>query len=128
MVDPDPAARSERSFDEQLTRLEDVLLGYPYDRALPDLTTILHEAGVGRELLRRDDRAAKVLHEAILARPLASADVVARRRTEVELFTLEVEVLTDRLEDPATTAADAERVGVRLDAIRHRLAELREEL
>lgn len=137
MVDPDPMSRPERSpdhgseprsLDEQLARLEDVLLAYPYDRALPDLTTILGQAGVGRDLLRRDERAAKVLHEAILARPLASVDVVARRRTEVELFTLEVEVLTDRLEDPATSEADAARVSERLKVIRRRLAELRSEL
>lgn len=133
MVDPDPMSRPERSpdprsLDEQLARLEDVLLAYPYDRALPDLASILDQAGVGPELLRRDERAAKVLHEAILARPLASVDVVARRRTEVELFTLEVEVLTDRLEDPATSEADAARVAERLKVIRRRLAELRSEL
>lgn len=128
MVDPDPAARQERSFDEQLTRLEDVLLAYPYDRALPDLTTILEQAAVDRDLFRRDERAAKVLHEAILARPLASVDVVARRRTEVELLTLEVEVLTDRISDPATTEGDAARATTRLGAIRRRLAELRAEL
>lgn len=132
MVDPDPdadrGASPWRSLDEQLARLEDVLLAYPYDRALPDLATILDEAGVGRDLLRHDERAAKVLHEAILARPLASVDVVARRRTEVELFTLEVDVLTDRLEDPSTAEADAARISARLATIRRRLAELRADL
>lgn len=121
-------ARHGDSFDEQLTRLEDALLAYPYDRALPDLATILRTAGVGPELLRRDERAAKVLHEAILARPLASADLVARRRTEVELLTLEVEVLAERLEDPSTSEADTARVAARLAAIRRRLTELRAEL
>lgn len=124
----DPAAPPERSPDEELARLEDVLLAYPYDRALPDLTTILDQAGVGRELLRRDERAAKVLHEAILSRPLASVDVVARRRTEVELLTLEVEVLTERLADPTASAEDADRASSRLLAIRRRLTELRAEL
>lgn len=124
----DRGARPEGSLDEQLTRLEDTLLAYPYDRALPDLATILQAAGVGPELLRRDERAAKVLHEAILARPLASADLVARRRTEVELLTLEVEVLTERLEDASTSEADTARVAARLGAIRRRLAELRAEL
>lgn len=128
MIEPDPPARPERSLDEQLARLEDVLLAYPYDRALPDLDTILGQAGVGRDLFREDERAAKVLHEAILARPLASMDVVERRRTEIELYTLEVDLLTDRLENPGTSEADAARVAARLADIRARLAELRSEL
>lgn len=128
MVEPDPRPRRERSFDEQLARLEDVLLALPYDRALPDLSTILERAGVGRDLLRRDERAAKVLHEAILSRPLASVDAVARRRTEVELLTLEVEVLTERLADPAASEEDAAEASRRLIAIRRRLGELRTEL
>lgn len=126
--DDDRGARPGGSLDEQLTRLEDALLAYPYDRALPDLATILHTARVGPELLRRDERAAKVLHEAILARPLASADVVARRRTEVELLTLEVEVLTERLEDRSTSDVDTARAAARLNAIRRRLGQLRADL
>lgn len=128
IADDHPTARPGPSPDEQLARLEDVLLAYPYDRALPDLSSILDQAGVGRELLRRDERAAKVLHEAILSRPLASVDAVARRRTEVELLTLEVEVLTERLDDPGSSADDVARAAERLHAIRRRLAELRAEL
>lgn len=128
MADDDPTARPGPSPDEQLARLEDVLLAYPYDRALPDLSSILDQAGVGRELLRRDERAAKVLHEAILSRPLASVDAVARRRTEVELLTLEVEVLMERLDDPGSSPDDVARATDRLHAIRRRLSELRAEL
>jgi hypothetical protein len=114
--------------DEALTRLEDALLGYPYDRALPDLATILDDAGVTAELLTVDDRAAKLLHEAIVARPLSSLDAVAQLRTEVELLTLEVQVLTERLAAPDADPDEAGRSAARLAAIRARLTELRAEL
>ncbi len=114
--------------DEALSRLEDVLLGLPYDRALPDLHTILAAAGVTEDFLRTDDRAAKVLHEAIVARPLSSAEVVSRRQTEVELLTLEVDVLTERLEDRSVGAAVRERAKRRLAEIRRRLEEIRDDL
>jgi hypothetical protein len=65
-----PGDRVE-DLDVAVARLEDVLLSLPYDRALPDLASLLASAGVGAELLRRDERALKVLHEAIVARPYA---------------------------------------------------------
>lgn len=114
--------------DEAIARLEDVLLALPYDRALPDLPTILERAEVPRELLHVDDRAAKILHEAIVARPLASVDAVARRRTEVELLTLEVGVLSERLADATTSEDEVARSSARLRAIRERLEALAEEL
>lgn len=121
----DDTHRTSSTPDEALNRLEDVLLRYPFDRALPDLATILRDAGVGEDLLRTDDRATKLLHEAIVARPLSSLDAVAQLRTEVELLTLEVQVLSDRLVDPATPEAELARASARLTVIRERLAELR---
>lgn len=120
----------ERSLDldAAVSRLEDVLLTLPVDRALPDLDHLLRAARFPRELLRRDDRVLKVLQEAVLARPFADLDAVARTRTEVELLTLEVEVLTDRLGDAATDAADARRAVERLDEVRRRLDEIRDQL
>lgn len=114
----------ERDEDRALARLEDVLLSHPFDRALPDLGSILTAADVSEELLRRDDRAVKLLHEAVVARPLGSADAVARLRTEVELLTLEVEVLTDRLHDPHTEKRDVRRAQARLVEVRRRLDEI----
>ena len=113
------------TWDESLTRLEDTLQGYPYDRALPDLSRILEDAAITRAYLRSDDRALKVLHEAIVARPLATLDAVGRTRTDVELLTLEVEVLTERLTDPEAPAASVERVEARLRDVRRWLVELR---
>lgn len=124
----DDTHRTSGTPDEALNRLEDVLLRYPFDRALPDLATILRDAGVGEDLLRTDDRATKLLHEAIVARPLSSLDAVAQLRTEVELLTLEVQVLSDRLVDPATPEAALARASARLTVIRERLAELRARL
>jgi hypothetical protein len=124
----DDTDRTSGTPDEALSRLEDVLLAYPFDRALPDLATILDDAGIGEDLLRQDDRATKLLHEAIVARPLSSIDVVAQLRTEVELLTLEVQVLTDRLADPRTSASELGRASSRLATIRRRLAELRSRL
>ncbi|MEX1164119.1 MAG: hypothetical protein WEB03_11125 [Nitriliruptor sp.] len=118
----------ELDLDAAVSRLEDVLLALPVHRALPDLDQLLARAGVPRELLHRDDRALKVLTEAVLARPLADVDAVGQVRTEVELLALEVEVLGDRLADPATTAVEVERAAARLADVRHRLEQLRDQL
>ena len=123
-----PSPPDALPFDEMLGRLEDVLLSYSYDRALPDLPTILREAGIGQEFLRADDRAIKVLHEAIVARPLGTHDSVARIKTEVELLTLEVRVLTERLRDPRATRDETERASARLARVRRRLDEIRGQL
>jgi hypothetical protein len=113
--------------DEALGRLEDVLLGLPFDRAVPDLEELLSAAGVDRDVLR-DERARKLLHEALVARPFGSLDAVQRVRTEVELLTLEVELLTDRLADRRTAADELTRSRRRLDAIGTRLTALRGQL
>lgn len=110
------------------SRLEEHLAGLPYDRALPDLETILADADVPSSLLRQDERARKVLHEAILARPLASHAAVEHRRVEVELLTLEVSVLTATITRSADDAPEARRAVERLGWIRTRLEELRADL
>lgn len=113
--------------DEALARLEDVLLGLPFDRAVPDLAALIAAAGVDEEILD-DERALKLLHEALVARPFGSLDGVQRVRSEVELLMLETELLTDRLADTATDADEVTRARTRLAEIRDRLAELRDQL
>lgn len=122
-----PAGDGSHEADDALVRLEDVLLALPFDRALPDLEDLLDAAEVTPGLLRRDDRARKLLHEAIVARPLSTLDAVQQVRTEVELLTLEVEVLTDRLAAATDDAARAE-LGRRLDEVRARVEDIRGQL
>lgn len=114
--------------DLALARLEDVLDKLPYDRALPDLHVLLDRAGLPEELLRRDERVLKVLHEAVLARPFGQLDELTRVRTEVELLTLEVELLTDRLADPAADPDTIAQATGRLAEARQRLDEVRDQL
>lgn len=116
------------SWDAALARLEDVLLGLPEDRALPDLEELLRAAKVSRDVVRQDDRALKLLREAMLARPLSDPDEVTRIRNHVEMMTLEVEVLTERIRAPETDPAVAARALARLDEIRVALAEVRDDL
>jgi hypothetical protein len=118
----------DHDLDAALVRLEDLLLGLPYDRALPDLDTLLDEAGVPVDLLRRDERALKLLHEAVVARPFGSLDAVQQVRTEVGLLTLEVELLTDRLADPEASSESVALANARLAEVRARLDEIRGEL
>jgi hypothetical protein len=114
--------------DVALARLEDVLLALPYDRALPDLERILEAASITSAHLRADDRTLKLLHEAIVARPLATSDAIATVRTQVELLTLEVGVLTEQLADPATSAAGVARAADRLTTVRAELDRVRRQL
>lgn len=124
-----PDGQPEGAFapDEALGRLEDVLLALPFHRAVPDLDDLLAAAGVDHDVLR-DDRVRKLLHEALVARPFGSLAAVQRVRTEVELLTLEVELLVDRLAAPGTSPAEVTRSTRRLATIRARLAALREQL
>ncbi len=122
-----PDARWDE-LDRALVRLEDVLHELPLDRAVPDLRVVLHRAGVDQELLRRDDRALKLLREALLARPFGSLESVVNVRTEVELLTLEVDVLADRLRDPGTSDLAVAAANARLAQVRVRLEQLRREL
>lgn len=114
--------------DAALARLEETLRGYDFDRALPGLDTILADAGVTRALLRQDDRAMKLLHEAIVARPLSSLAAVSRMRTEVDLLTLEVSVLTHRLAEPDLDDDEAARILARLERMQEALDDLRDDL
>lgn len=116
----------EHDGDAALTRLEDVLLGLPFDRALPDLHWIMSQAGITEADLRTDDRTLKLLHEAVVARPLNDLDEVASLRTRIELLTLEVRVLAERLQDPRTGRADAAHAGRRLAAVRRELDRVRD--
>lgn len=127
---PAPSEREPgRDLDAALARLEDLLLSLPFDRAVPDLAPLLADAGLPQELLLHD-RARKVLHEALLARPFGDRDEVARVRTEVDLLALELDVLVDRLEVARTQgdAAALASLGTRLAEIRQRSRELRAQL
>lgn len=114
--------------EEAVARLEDVLGRLPFDRALPGLPTLLELADVPLSLLQSDERARKLLHEALLARPLGDHDEVRLRRDEVESLLLEVGLLSDVLADADVDRAAAERARQRLAQIRARLEELRTEL
>jgi hypothetical protein len=118
----------DQDLDAALVRLEDALLALPFDRALPDVEALLASADVPAELLRRDERALKLLHEAVVARPFGSLDAVQQVRTEVGLLTLEVELLTDRLADRDAAPDAAARAEARLAEVRARLDEIRGEL
>lgn len=111
--------RTERA----LARLQDVLERLPTTRALPGLDHVLGLAGAPRELLV-DERARKLLAEAIAHRPLAAVEEVRVLRTEVELLTVEVGVLGERLTDPTLSAADRRELVERLGRVRARLTQL----
>ncbi len=114
--------------DSARVRWEDLLLSLPYDRALPNLPDLLDRAGVSDALLRRDERLLKVLHEAVLARPLSQQHEAHQLRTEVELLTLEVELLTDRLSGHGVPREDAEAAVDRLQEVQERLDEIQDTL
>lgn len=126
-IPPDGWDQSEDE-DAALARLEDVLLATPEDRALPDLEVILARAKYPEALLHRDERALKLLTEALLVRPLSSHEEVAATRTHLELMTLEVEVLTARLHDPETEPATIEQSRARLQELRREVDRIRRKL
>lgn len=115
-------------WDEALERLEDFVAAYPLDRALPDLDDIAARARLPRDFLREDERAVKVLHEAIGSRPLSDIEHVAQLRTEVELLTVEVEVLSERIASRAATGRELRRAVRRLAVVRRRLDEVHRHL
>ena len=125
---PHPPGEEPGAWDDALCRLEDVLLAASFDRALPDLDELVRRADVSRAFLRQDDRARKLLREAVLARPFADPDDLRRSRAHVEMMVLEVEVLTQRLRDPDTPATVAQRASDRLHDLQTQLADLREDL
>lgn len=113
-------------WDAALARLEDVLLAAPYDRALPALSDLLRRADVPLSLVLQDERATKILREAILARPMSSRDEVSEARGQVELMSLEVEVLTARLSDPDASDEAIVETRERLAQIQRELSRLRD--
>ncbi len=124
-----PEDRTHGSWDAALARLEDFLASYPYSRALPDPAVIAHEASLPADFLREDDRARKLLLDAIEARPLSSMEEVTRLRTEVELLVVEVGVLTERLTTAAEVGGDTLRESEeRLVRLRRRLEQIRARL
>lgn len=66
--------------------------------------------------------------EDVLARPFAEPAQVRRSRAHVEMMALEVEVLTQRLQDPQTPPELAERAVIRLDELAGQLARVRGDL
>ncbi len=116
------------SWDEALERLENFVCSYPLDRALPDLAAIAARAGVPRGFLLEDERARKVLLEAIAARPLSTLEEVGRARTEVELLILEVQMLAERLASSGLTREQTTNVAARLEDVRSRLSQIRTQL
>lgn len=116
------------AWDDALCRLEDVVLAAPFDRALPDLEELLTRADVPLAFVQQDERALKLIREAMLARPLSGAQEVRRSRAHVEMMALEVEVLTQRLRDPASPPEVAERAAERLQELTTQLERLRDDL
>ncbi len=116
------------SWDEALQRLEEMILSYPTDRALPDPNELIRRAGLPEDFLHEDERALKVLREAIAARPLSSSEQVAQVNTEVELMTLEVAVICEQLACEPTPSAEAGRAARRLSEVRRRLEAIRQQL
>lgn len=126
--DTPPGHDTPGEWDDALCRLEDVLLAAPFDRALPDLTELLERASVPLAFVQQDERASKLIREAMLARPFAAREDVRRSRTHVEMMTLEVEVLAQRLRDPATPPDVAMRAAGRLHELTDELDRLRDDL
>ncbi len=113
--------------DRAVTRLQEVLEPLPRHRALPDLDELLAAAGADRSLLE-DERARKLLQEAIRQRPLSSLEEIRVLRTEVELLTVEVAVLQERLTDPGIDAAQRRELLARLQRVRGRCRQLADRL
>lgn len=114
--------------DDALQRLERVLADYPFDRALPDLDLVLREADVSADLLSDDDRARKLIHEALVARPHHDLDAVRAVRTEVELMVLEVRSLERIFGDPSASLEAVDAASDRLAVLARRLRDLQAQL
>ena len=111
-------------WEAALCRLEDVLLAQPYDEVLPDLADLLQRARVPLSLVEQDERARKLLGEAMLARPAEDGHVLRRARVRVELLTVEVQVLAERLRDPDVPADQAAAAVARLAHVEEHLRRL----
>lgn len=116
------------SWDEAVARLEEVLAAHSFDRALPPLEELLAEADMDPAILADDERALKILSEAVLARPLSTLEAVQGVRTEVEFLAVEVGMIQERLTAEALSGRDLAAARARLDEIRRTLDELTEDL
>lgn len=113
--------------DRAVTRLQEVLEQQAPQRALPDLDQLLAAAGADRSLLE-DERACKLLQEAVRQRPLSSLDEVRVLRTEVELLTVEVGVLQERLSDTAIDGDQRQELLAQLARVRLRCQQVADQL
>ncbi|TVP69737.1 MAG: hypothetical protein EA340_06765 [Nitriliruptor sp.] len=113
--------------DRAVSRLQELLEQLPRTRALPDLDALLAQAGADRSLLA-DERARKLIDEALRDRPLSCPEEIRVLRTEVELLTVEVGVLEERLTDPNLATADRAVLQARLRRIRGRWEQLADQL
>lgn len=111
----------DRSFDAEaaLARLDDVLLGLPLDRLLPDIDDLFGRAKVPVEL-REDARVLDLVERALRERPWGDPRSLGRVDQQVSLLELEVEVLRARL----AAATDPEQVDAVATSLRRVRAEL----
>lgn len=121
-----PAEDAAGAWEDALCRLEDTLLAQAYDRPLPDLAELLEQSRVPLSVVEHDERARKLLGEAMLARPAGEGGPVRRARVRVEFLTLEVQVLADRLRDRDVPEDEARRAATRLDEVTGQLRRLAE--
>lgn len=105
-------------------RLEDVLLGLPTDRVLPDLDDLLARAKMPAAQVVKDERVAHLLQRAIDARPWSDWAERDRVRVQVSLLELEIEVLMDRWTAPDRHATEGKAARERLATIRDEVAAL----
>ncbi len=107
-----------RCVDEQLQRLQEVLEGYPDDRALPDVDAVLRAADVPASLLLDDERAHKVWVDALTTRPFGDLQDVRVAAAEVELLFLEVRQVTALLRRDGLTSSERAEAISRVEAAR----------
>ena len=113
--------------DRAVGRLQELLDRLPRGRALPDLDGLLEQAGADRSLLA-DERARKLIDEALRDRPLSSLEELRVLRTEVELLTVEVAVLEERLAETAVSAPERDALLARLGRVRARCRQVADQL
>lgn len=113
--------------DRAVGRLQELLDHLPRSRALPDLDDLLARADTDRSLLS-DERARKLLDDALRDRPLSSLEEVRVLRTEVELLTVEVSVLEERLAETAMSTPERAALLARLSRVRARCRQVAEQL
>lgn len=116
------------SWDEAVARLEEVLAAHSFDRALPPLEELLAEADMDPAILASDERALKILSEAVLARPLSTLEAVQAVRTEVEFLAVEVGMIQQRLTDEAMSEEELAKSRRRLDEIRNQINSITDDL